>query len=98
MAGGMLSVPANTVHAFAVVSETARVLNLDTPGGFTEQVSYLGAPASAFRLPRDGEQLPPSPDRQNAYLPVRRTQHTALAWPSRSRRPPGGPTRRTEGR
>lgn len=67
-AGGMLSIPINTVHGFAVVSETARALNLYTPGGFTEQVSYLGTPASGFRLPRAGEQLPPSPDRQNAYL------------------------------
>lgn len=33
----MLSVPPNTVHAFAVVSETARVLNLYIPGGFTER-------------------------------------------------------------
>lgn len=66
--GGMLSIPSNTVHGFAVVSETARVLNLYTPGGFTEQVSYLGSPASEFRLPRAGEQLPPRPDRQNAYL------------------------------
>lgn len=67
-AGDLLSVPPNTVHAFAVVSSTARVLNLYTPGGFTEQVSYLAAPASEFRLPREGEQLPPSPDQQNAYL------------------------------
>lgn len=67
-AGDLLSVPVNTVHGFAVVSTTARVLNLYTPGGFSEQVSFLGAPASEFRLPRDGEQLPPTPDRQNAYL------------------------------
>lgn len=67
-AGAMVSVPSNTVHGFAVVSETARVLNLYTPGGFSEQISHLGAPASEFRLPRAGEQQPPSPDRQNAYL------------------------------
>lgn len=66
--GAMLSVPSNTVHAFAVVSETARVLNLYTPGGFTEQISYMGAPAAELRLPREGEQLPPTSDQQNAYL------------------------------
>jgi mannose-6-phosphate isomerase-like protein (cupin superfamily) len=66
--GGMLSVPPNTVHAFAVVSETARVLNLYTPGGFTEQISYLGTPATEVRLPRDGEQSPATGEQQNAYL------------------------------
>lgn len=57
--GSLLSVPSNTVHAFAVVSETARVLNLYTPAGFTEQISYIAAPATELRLPRDGEQRPP---------------------------------------
>ena len=66
--GSLLSVPANTVHAFAVASETARVLNLYTPGGFSEQISHMGAPAAELRLPRDGEQVPPTPDQQNAYL------------------------------
>lgn len=66
--GAMLSVPPNTVHAFAVVSETARVLNLYTPGGFTEQISYLGTPATELRLPRDGEQSPATSEQQNAYL------------------------------
>ncbi len=64
----VLSVPTNTVHSFAVVSETAPVLNLYTPGGFTEQISYMGAPATELRLPREGEQLPPTSDQQNAYL------------------------------
>jgi len=64
----MLSVPPNTVHAFAVISDTARVLNLYTPGGFTEQISHLGTPATELRLPHPGEQLPASGDRQNAYL------------------------------
>ena len=72
--GSMLSIPPNTVHAFAVASETARVLNLYTPGGFSEQISYMGTPATELRLPREGEQLPPtpasrtptSPDQQNS--------------------------------
>jgi len=66
--GSMLSIPPNTVHAFAVASETARVLNLYTPGGFSEQISYMGTPATELRLPREGEQLPPTPGQQNAYL------------------------------
>lgn len=67
-AGSMVSVPANTVHGFAVASETARVLNLYTPGGFTEQISHLGTPATELRLPRQGEQAPPTNERQNAYV------------------------------
>jgi len=67
-AGSMLSIPAGTVHGFAVVSETARVLNLYTPGGFTEQISYLGTPATELRLPREDEQLAATSDQQNAYL------------------------------
>lgn len=68
VAGAMLSIPATTVHGFAVVTETARVLNLYTPGGFTEQISWLGTPAPELRLPRPGEQHSMGQDRQNAYL------------------------------
>jgi len=67
-AGAMVSIPPNTIHGFAVASETARVLNMYTPGGFTEQISYLGTPATELRLPRPGEQVHASDDRQNAYL------------------------------
>ncbi|WP_410628332.1 quercetin 2,3-dioxygenase [Amycolatopsis sp. cmx-8-4] len=66
--GAVVSVPPNTVHGFAVVSDTARVLNLYTPGGFTEQISYLGAPATELRLPLPEEQPPASADRQSAYF------------------------------
>ncbi len=66
--GSMLSIPAGTVHGFAVVTETAHVLNLYTPGGFTEQISYLGTPATELRLPREGEQVATTSERQNAYL------------------------------
>jgi hypothetical protein len=44
------------------------VLNLYTPGGFTEQISHMGTPATELRLPSRDEQVPPSPDQQNAYL------------------------------
>lgn len=66
--GSLLSIPAGTVHGFAVASDTARVLNLYTPGGFTEQISYLGTPATELRLPRTDEQPTTAPDRYNAYL------------------------------
>ena len=67
-AGAFVSVPATTVHGFAVGSETARVLNLYTPGGFIEQISELGTPATELRLPREGDQVPASDDTQDAYL------------------------------
>lgn len=66
--GRMVSIPAGTVHAFAVSSGTARVLNIYTPGGFTEQISYLGTPTPHIRLPRPEEQTPVSAERWNAYL------------------------------
>lgn len=66
--GSLLSIPAGTVHGFAVSSETARVLNLYTPGGFTEQISYLGTPATELRLPSAEEQARPDAERRNAYL------------------------------
>ena len=66
--GSLLSIPAGTVHGFAVASQTARVLNLYTPGGFTEQISYMGTRATELRLPREGEQIAATDDRQNAYL------------------------------
>ena len=50
-AGAMLSIPAGIAHGFALASKTARVLNLYTPGGFTEQISFLGSPAGELRAP-----------------------------------------------
>lgn len=66
--GSLLSIPAGTVHGFAVTSDTARVLNLYTPGGFTEQIGYLGTAATELRLPRRDEQPTASADRHSAYL------------------------------
>jgi len=67
-AGAFVSVPATTVHGFVVGSETARVLNLYTPGGFTEQISALGTPTTDLRLPREGDQVAATNDTENAYL------------------------------
>lgn len=66
-AGSLVSIPRNTVHGFAVATETARVLNLYTPAGFTEQVTFLGTPATELRLPCEGEQAPAGPERRQAY-------------------------------
>ena len=66
--GALVSVPAHTVHGFAVVSQSARVLNLYTPGGFTEQITWLGTPATELRLPTPQEQQGTTPDQQNTYL------------------------------
>ena len=66
--GTFVSIPAGTVHGFAVASETARVINLYTPGGFSEQIGWLGVPATELRLPTRDEQKPPDEDRYTAYL------------------------------
>lgn len=66
--GAFVSVPATTVHGFAVTTDTARVLNLYTPGGFTEQISELGTPTSELRLPRNGDQVPAGTEDRRAYL------------------------------
>lgn len=83
----MLSIPAGTVHGFAVASKTARVLNLYTPGGFTEQISFLGSPASELRLPNPDEQPPATPEQYNAYLTRSAELNTqTLATPRRRNR------------
>lgn len=55
-AGQSLHVPAGTVHAFRVVSETGRFLTVTT-GRFEDMVRALGRPAPAATLP---PQTPPS--------------------------------------
>lgn len=84
-AGAFVSVPATTVHGFAVTTESARVLNLYTPGGFTEQISELGTPTTELRLPREGEQVPADAEAQAAYL-----QHSADLNTQRLLRPHEG--------
>lgn len=66
--GDFVSIPAGTVHGFAVASETSRVLNVYTPGGFTEQITWLGTPATELRLPTADEQKPASDETHAAYL------------------------------
>jgi quercetin dioxygenase-like cupin family protein len=65
--GQMVRVPAGTTHAFAVKSETARVLNFYVPAGLDLQVAMLGTPATAATLPPEGAQRPPSAEAQEAF-------------------------------
>ena len=84
-AGNLVSIPPGTIHGFAVASETARVLNLYTPGGFTEQISHLGTPATELRLPREGEQTRVTADQWNAYLTRSAELNTQSAAPAGTR-------------
>jgi quercetin dioxygenase-like cupin family protein len=55
-AGSFISFPRGTVHAFTVVSETARFLTLFTPGPQAAEDFFLdaGDPAPAAELPPNG--------------------------------------------
>jgi quercetin dioxygenase-like cupin family protein len=77
--GALVSIPAGTVHGFAVASDSSRVLNLYTPGGFTEQISWLGTPTTELRLPRPEEQISQGRDRQSAYL-MRSAELNTQRW------------------
>jgi quercetin dioxygenase-like cupin family protein len=65
--GQMVRVPAGTTHAFAVKSETARVLNFYVPAGLDLQVSMLGTPATAPTLPPEGAEHPPTAEAEKAF-------------------------------
>jgi quercetin dioxygenase-like cupin family protein len=65
--GQMVRVPAGTTHAFAVKSETARVLNFYVPSGLDLQVAMLGTPATAATLPPEGAERPPTAEAQEAF-------------------------------
>src|ERR1700710_792051 len=49
--GMLMSIPPGFALSFAVASETARVLNMYTPGGFEEQLMLTAEPATALTLP-----------------------------------------------
>lgn len=53
-AGQLVRIPAGMAHAFAVVSDTARVLNFYVPGDLDLWVSALAVPASSPTLPPPG--------------------------------------------
>lgn len=50
-AGSFVWIPRGTVHAFKVVSETVKVLNMYTPAGFEQVIKASGTPAEAFTVP-----------------------------------------------
>lgn len=66
-AGQMVRVPVGIPHAFAVTTETARVLNLYVPGGLDLQVAMLGTPATTPTLPPEGAERSPSEQAQQAF-------------------------------
>lgn len=57
VAGSFIWVPRGTVHSFRVKSETARVLNSYTPGGFERIIIALGEPAPERVLPPKGRPM-----------------------------------------
>lgn len=54
VAGSFIWIPRGTVHSFRVTSETARILNSYTPGGFERVIIALGEPAPQRVLPPEG--------------------------------------------
>lgn len=52
--GSFVIIPAGTVHSFRVESETCRLLNGYTPGGFEKLIYTLGNPARERTLPPKG--------------------------------------------
>lgn len=53
-AGSAVSIPPGTPHAFVVVSDTTRALNMYTPGGFDDRLRMLATPATSRTLPPTG--------------------------------------------
>ena len=52
--GSAVSIPPGTAHGFVVVSDTARVLNMYTPGGFDDRLHFTATPATSRTLPPPG--------------------------------------------
>jgi quercetin dioxygenase-like cupin family protein len=65
--GQLVRIPAGTPHAFAVTSETARVLNFYVPAALDLQVAMLGTPATSPDLPPPGAQREPTAEQERAF-------------------------------
>jgi quercetin dioxygenase-like cupin family protein len=65
--GQLVRIPAGTPHAFAVRTETARVLNFYVPAALDLQVAMLGTPATSAVLPPPGAQRPPTAEQEHAF-------------------------------
>jgi quercetin dioxygenase-like cupin family protein len=65
--GQLVRIPAGTPHAFAVRTETARVLNFYVPAALDLQVAMLGTPATSAALPPPGAERPPTTEQEQAF-------------------------------
>lgn len=59
-AGGLISIPPNTVHAFRVDSPTARILNGYTPPSWDQAIIDMSEPALTRTMPPPGRPEPKS--------------------------------------
>jgi hypothetical protein len=93
-AGQLVRIPAGTAHAFAVISDTARVMNFDVPASLDTEIAMLGTPETGLGLPPSGLSATPTPARTKALddrLHVRfpghvRAARAALCPPAVTRR------------
>ena len=65
--GQLVRIPAGTPHAFAVRTETARVLNFYVPAALDLEIAMLGTPATSAILPPPGAQRPPTAEQEQAF-------------------------------
>lgn len=65
--GQLVRIPAGTPHAFAVKTETARVLNFYVPAALDLEIAMLGTPATSPGLPPPGAQRPPTAEQEHAF-------------------------------
>jgi quercetin dioxygenase-like cupin family protein len=65
--GQLVRIPAGTPHAFAVTTETARVLNFYVPAALDLEIAMLGTPATSTTLPPPGAQRPPTAEQEHAF-------------------------------
>lgn len=66
-AGSTVSIPPGNVHAFAVVSETSRALNMYTPGGFDDRLKLTATPATSRSLPPSVSTGVPTAQQRQAF-------------------------------
>lgn len=65
--GQFVRIPPSTPHAFAVTTDTCRVLNLYVPALFDDYISMTSVEATATTVPPEGAQQPPTQDQMAAF-------------------------------
>jgi quercetin dioxygenase-like cupin family protein len=65
--GQLVRIPAGTTHAFAVTTETARVLNFYVPAALDLEIAMLGTPATSATLPPPGAEKQATDAQQQAF-------------------------------